>query len=226
MACDLSKESRSPKVYGQTYSRLAVSEAVHECGNSETLPALNHLLLRRKAAQFTFTVIHRLTTFNMENSKKYTVSHLAVKNPVAKHHLEKFKTLRLEAIRLESAITAYNDEPSFTDEEWVDRMTSPTHHHLICEHVRHELREREKPELGLSAASENEWVGMFTLRGPLSQEQYDFEGRQGPSLGNDEEETRWYLFGLYLRSEHRGTEMNTEIHEALSPGLDRRGSSN
>ena len=151
----------------------------------------------------------------MDNPPKYIVRHLVVKNPVPNHLLEKFKGLRLEAIRLESAITAYNDEPSFTDEEWADRMTSPTHHYLICEHVRHQLRDREKHELGLSAASDNEWVGMFTLRGPLSQEQYDFKGRQGPSLGSDEEETRWFFFGLYLRSEHRGTEINTTIHEAV-----------
>lgn len=48
-----------------------------------------------------------------------------------------------------------------------------------------------------------------------SLDQYDFKGRQGPDLGSDEEETRWSLGGLFLKSEHRGTELNTEIHEAV-----------
>ena len=151
----------------------------------------------------------------MDKSSNYNVIHLAAKAPVPSHLIANFKTLRLEAISLESALSAYNNEPGLTDEEWAKRMTSPTHHHLIFEFVGHQLSNRDKQLPEQTSSRGSDWVAMLTLRGPLSQEQYDFKSRQGPSLGSDEEETRWILFGLYIRREHRGSEINMALHEAI-----------
>ena len=178
----------------------------------------SNLYQRSTAAAFTQSTCSlscRLTILDMEKSSNYNVIHLAPKIPVPSHLIVNFKTLRLEAISLESAMFADDNEPNFTDEEWAKRMTSPTHHHLIFEFVGHQLSNRDKQVPGQSSGRGSDWVGMLTLLGPLSQKQYDFRGRQGPSLGSDEEETRWILFGLYLRSEHRGSEVNTVIHEAI-----------
>lgn len=162
----------------------------------------------------------------MENPRKYAVTPLAAKAHVSDHLIQKFKTLRLDALKSAPASfhSNYQHELNYTDEEWVRKMTDPTNHQLICEHIRPQSghgEKHEKHDPGQSTSRDSEWVGMFTIQGPLSQEQYDFdfEGSQGPRLGSDEEETRWMLGGLYLRSEHRGTDINTAIHEALLDSL-------
>lgn len=149
----------------------------------------------------------------MESSFKYAVNPLSATIPIPSHILKSFKALRLDALHSAPASFSsnYAHELKFTDEEWTRRILDPTHHHLICRPVHSKVQDKENHELGSATSSEDEWVGMLTLHGPLSQDQYTF----GSDLGSDEEETRWYLGGLFLQSEHRGTEMNTAILEAV-----------
>lgn len=153
----------------------------------------------------------------MESSFKYAVNPLSATIPIPSHILKSFKTLRLDALHSAPAFFQSNHahELKFTDKEWTRRILDPAQHHLICRFVHRKVHDKENHELGSATSSEDEWVGMLTLHGPLSQDQYTFKGRQGSDLGSDEEETRWFLGGLFLQSEHRGTEMNTAILEAV-----------
>ena len=64
-------------------------------------------------------------------------------------------------------------------------------------------------------SDQGEWVGIFTLRGPLTREQYNFQGRKGPPLGIDAEETLWHLVGLYIKPKDRCKDVAIAIHEAV-----------
>ena len=153
---------------------------------------------------------------NLQSSPQYAVTRLAATIPPSKHILRKFKTLRLDALRSDpdSFLPTFDHEVTFNDEEWARRIADPTSHHFICEYVGHHPSGGKTHELGRSTSGESEWVGMFTLRGPLPHDQHSPEGGQGPPLRSDRE-TRWAFVGLYIQSEHRGTEVNTAIHEAL-----------
>lgn len=153
----------------------------------------------------------------MQGAPKYTVARFAPATPVPVHLLQRFKALRLDALisAPTSFVSNYGHEQSFTDNEWVVRITDPSRHHLICTRLAHGKvggndRQPMNPTL-----DDAEWVGMFTLLGPLTREHYNFQGRQGPSLGNDAEETRWHLVGLYVKSEDRCKEVAIAIHEAV-----------
>lgn len=154
----------------------------------------------------------------MQTASRYTVIRFAPTPPIPLHLLQKFKALRLEALSSAPAsfVSNYRHEQSFTDIEWGTRITDPFRHHLICIKSGHtELGENDRQPLD-PASDEVEWVGMFTLRGPLTREQYDVvHGRKGPPLGNDAEETHWHLVGLFLKSEDRGKDAAIAIHEAI-----------
>lgn len=154
----------------------------------------------------------------MQITSTYTVARFAPATPIPLHLLQRFKALRLDALMSASAsfVSNYKHEHTFTDIEWANRIKDSFRHHFICIKLCHtESGSKDRQPLDL-ASDEVEWVGMFTLRGPLTREQYDIvHGRKGPPLGNDSEETRWHLVGLYLKSEDRGNEAAIAIHEAI-----------
>lgn len=109
----------------------------------------------------------------------------------------------------------HKHEQTFTDIEWAQRIADPFRHHLICTRLGHAKVGGNDRQPVIPTSDEGEWVGMFTLLGPLTREEYNFRSRQGPSLGNDAEETRWHLVGLYIKSEDRCKEVAIAIHEAV-----------
>lgn len=157
------------------------------------------------------------TTANMERPSQYIVTPLVAATPVPKHLLHKFKALRLDALRSDPAsfTTNYEHELRFSDDDWERWVTGHKQHHMICEYVAPQTGHLEARHLQQATSMEREWVGMFTLRGPLSQEQYSIKARHGPDLGSDEDETRWSIANLHVQSKHRGTEMMAAIHEAV-----------
>ena len=154
----------------------------------------------------------------MERPSKYIVTPLVAATPVPKHLLYKLKALRLDALQLEPAsfTTSYEDESQFSDDDWERWVSGHMQHHMICKYVAHQFGDLEARDLEQAESMEPEWVGMFTLRGPLSREQYSVvKARNGPDLGSDEDETRWCIANLYVQSKHRGAEMSAAIHEAV-----------
>ena len=153
----------------------------------------------------------------MQGGSKYTVTRFAPATPIPVHLLQRFKTLRLDALisAPTSFVSNYGHEQSFTDNEWVERITDPSRHHLICTRRGHGKTSGDDRQPVNPTSDDAEWVGMLTLLGPLTREQYNIQSRKGPSLGNDAEETRWHLVGLYVKSEDRCKEVAIAIHEAV-----------
>ncbi len=154
----------------------------------------------------------------MQTTSRYTVTRFAPTTPIPLHLLQRFKALRLDALSSAPAsfVSNHKHEQTFTNTEWETRITDHFRHHLICIKSDHtEVGDNDRQSLD-PASDEGKWVGMFTLLGPLTREQYDVvQGNECPPLGNDAEETRWHLTGLFLKSEDRGEEAAIAVHEAI-----------
>lgn len=153
----------------------------------------------------------------MHTPSEYRVIRFAPTTPVPVDLLQKFRLLRLDALISAPAsfVSNHAHEKSFSDIEWAERITDPSRHHLICTRFGHgQVGGNVRQPVNLMS-DEDEWVGMVTLIGPLTREQFKYRGRIGPSLGDDAEETRWDLVGLYIKSQHRCKEAAIAIHEAV-----------
>ena len=148
----------------------------------------------------------------------YTVTKDQFILPIIPDLLHRFKALRLEALHEapSSYHSNYAHESSFTDAQWISRLSDPKRQDLVCRWTRPEARQVDDTRLGLGHENEADtWVGMFVLRGPLPISEYVIANRQGPPLGDDSTETRWHLAGLYLQPQHRGREASIAIHEGI-----------
>lgn len=153
----------------------------------------------------------------MTSRSTYTVTHYPFTPPVTPDLLHRFKALRLEALREapSSYHSNYTHETSFTDAQWISRLSDPKRQDLICRWIQPKAS-HVHTTTGLKHEVEADtWVGMFLLLGPLSSSQYAGSYRHGPPLGDDSTETRWYLAGLYLQPQHRGREASIAIHEGI-----------
>ena len=99
--------------------------------------------------------------------------------------------------------SSLSHESRYGDDEWIEKITDPALHHLICQRTCYD------------GSGEDEWVGMLTFHGPLLKEGYSIMGRQGPELGDDSTESRWHLQSLYLKFEHRVRDAGIAIHEGV-----------
>lgn len=70
----------------------------------------------------------------------YTVTPLVRPSPLPADVVQKFKALRLEALRSAPSFfsSEYSYEAEFTEVEWTEIICHPTHHVLICEEIRAE----------------------------------------------------------------------------------------
>ena len=153
----------------------------------------------------------------MQTPSKYRVTRFAPATPVPVNLLQKFKLLRLDALISAPAsfVSNHTHEQGFSDIEWTERITDPSRHHLICTEVGQAQVGGNDRQPVNPTSDEDEWVGMVTLIGPLTREQFNYQGRIGPPFGDDGEETRWDLVGLYIKSQHRCKEAAIAIHEAV-----------
>ena len=153
----------------------------------------------------------------MQTASKYTVTRFAPATPIPLYLLQRFKALRLEALLLAptSFVSNHRHEQTFTDSEWAKIITDPSRHHLICTRLGYGKAGGNETQPVNPNSDQGEWVGIVTLRGPLTIEHYNFQGRKGPSLGNGAEETLWNLMGLYIKPKDRCTEVAIAVHEAV-----------
>ena len=150
----------------------------------------------------------------------YFVDELTASNPLPSDVVQKFKNLRLEALRLSPAsfLSTLAHEERFTYDHWDQLIRDASHHYLICHTA---LQSGENSEHHANSAadewmSNDEWVGMLLLLGPYHKDQYGATPfLDSNAIGSDEEETRWHLTGLYLQPNSRCEESAIAIHEAI-----------
>ena len=172
------------------------------------------VLDERRSRLLTRSLLLCSSVFN-KSSSMYTVTPLVPPSPLPTDVVQKFKALRLEALRSAPAFfsSKYSYEAEFTEAEWSEIICHPTHHVLICEEIRAE--EAQDCRQGNAALYDHEWVGMLILCGPLSKDEYMLLEHQHALIGRDDEETRWHLAGLYIQSGHRCRDTAVAIHEAI-----------
>ena len=148
----------------------------------------------------------------------YRVTPLIPPSPLPTNVVQRYKALRLDALcsAPSSFFSEYSYEAVFSDAEWIDILRNPIHHVLICEEIRAEqVQDCGQGDPRNAELHGHEWVGMLTLCGPLSKDQYMVLKHQHASISGDEEETRWHLLGLYIQSRHRCRDTAVAIHEAI-----------
>lgn len=147
----------------------------------------------------------------------YTTERILTAPSISPSLLRRIISLRLEALQSAPASyhSNYDHESRFTDTQWIKRLTELERHDFVCKYTLSADDQNVEEKLGDKTEVERPWVGMFTMLGPLSKDQYAAPRRQGPELGSDRHETRWYLVGLYLHADHRGREASIAIHEAI-----------
>ena len=148
----------------------------------------------------------------------YRVTPLVPPSPLPTDVVQKFKALRLDALRSAPPFfsSEYSYEAEFSDAEWIDIICHPFHHVLVCEKIKaEEIQDCGQGDPRNAALHGHEWVGMLILCGPLSKDQYMLLKHQHALIGRDDEETRWHLVGLYIQSSHRCKDTAVAIHEAI-----------
>lgn len=160
----------------------------------------------------------------------YEVDEVPKTLPIPSLIVSKFKELRLEALlKSPSAfLSSHAREAAFTNERWIEEITDPTKHFLICHTDDETNREPTKSNRNSRNSGnyqniqERKWVGVLILQGPLALADYSPSHLPDivPSLVSViPVETRWHFSGLYLQAAHRCRDSTVAIHEAILASL-------
>ncbi|KAL8919075.1 MAG: hypothetical protein Q9208_006959 [Pyrenodesmia sp. 3 TL-2023] len=155
-----------------------------------------------------------------ERQTSYSVDRLTAPSPVPSTWVQKFKSLRLEALRSNpSAYPAtFASEEELTDEQWSERILDPRYHHLICHTPRSAATDTASDKDATMEGWEetDDWVGKVLLSGPYRQDEYDASPfLDSPALGSDQDEIRWHLTALYLQPNSRCVDSAMAMHERI-----------
>ncbi|KAL9948864.1 hypothetical protein D7B24_004931 [Verticillium nonalfalfae] len=105
-----------------------------------------------------------------------------------------YRKLRLKALSTspDSFSSTHEIESGFGDKVWEQRLSEKGKETFIC----------AASHIGSGTA---EWVGQVTLRGPLTQDEYDLPEESGqPPVDPDAHSEQWQMLSLYNLPEHRG----------------------
>ena len=123
------------------------------------------------------------------------------------HSAQKYRDLRLQALKLSpgSFSSTYELESTFTEEDWVERLTVPGREVFICASTT--SSESNQPI--------TEWIGQVTLRGPASVQEFTMPVESGqPVPLSDKEEERWQMLSLFTLPGHRGNGLGANLCRA------------
>lgn len=151
----------------------------------------------------------------MGSSTDYDYSYFRIpkESPDIASYAEKYKQLRLAALRLSptSFSSTYEIESTFSDETWGARLTAPEKQTFICV-------ARPRAPAASAAGTTNdqyeivsgEWVAQVTLLGPLSMVDFNLPEESGQPAGSEDEE-RWQMLSLYTLPAYRGRGIAKEL---------------
>ena len=119
---------------------------------------------------------------------------------------QQYRDLRLNALKAspDSFSSTYDIESAFTDAYWIDRLIAPDRELFIC----------AATPLNHDPLCPNDiqWIGQVTMRGPLSEAQFELPMEAGqPPQKSDEEEERWQMLSLFTLPEHRGHGLGSKL---------------
>jgi ribosomal protein S18 acetylase RimI-like enzyme len=108
-----------------------------------------------------------------------------------------YRNLRLGALAASPASFASTQEieAAFTDEEWIQSLTSPGRETFICAAI---------PPTGPT-----KWVGQVTLLGPLSTQ--PLSENHTPENAVPESDERWHMLSLFTFPEYRGQGLGVKL---------------
>lgn len=130
----------------------------------------------------------------------------------------KYRDLRLRGLKASpsSFASTYETEAAFSDNDWIQRLSSPDCETFICAATA--PSQTDAPGAG-------EWVGQVTLRGPMSVSEFALADEAGQSEVNLDDEERWQVLGLFLLPEHRGGGRGSKLCREALDYLQQRASS-
>lgn len=122
--------------------------------------------------------------------------------------VDKFRKTKLAALLADPASfsASHKDEILLSLESWERRLAPPSTV-FVCVACGDGVGPEEDEEMLVRG----EWVGMVTLRGPLSCEFYHRSGSPEYPACEADAETRWHLSNLWTSSTHRGRGLGKKL---------------
>lgn len=131
----------------------------------------------------------------------YHIHHLSKDDPILLSYLAgKFASLKLTAVQVEkSAFSAtFTSESKVPFKSRISRLKLPDVHTFIAISYPSSTPPTDQ------AIDQGDFIGCATLLGPLPKAIYEYPDCGGPTIGSDEEETKWHMSGVYSNPNHRG----------------------
>lgn len=130
----------------------------------------------------------------------YKIHHL----PTADHSLLCFLAGKVASLRLQALLVSpasftntFEIETKTTAQEWVTRLQLPHVHTFIA------VAYPADTSAEFQTIDRGNFVGSATLLGPIPKFSYHLPLSNGPTIGEDSEENKWQITGLFNSPEHR-----------------------
>lgn len=153
----------------------------------------------------------------------FTTKHTTIPIPKSldlsdlEHLATKLRAFKLLALRTSpSAFSSeYDSESQLPLSTWKTRITQAGSKILICVTASSDETEGIQTDIGhkpeVDVLLHGEWIGMFTMIGPISFSDYFFPNSGQPSPGPDDQEIRWQLTSLFVLNAYRGQGIAKQI---------------
>jgi ribosomal protein S18 acetylase RimI-like enzyme len=130
----------------------------------------------------------------------------------------KFRAFKLHSLKVapEAFSAELHVESELPRSTWLARITEPRATILICVATPKSkaCRTSEDTNGQLKLLFDGEWVGMFTMIGPVSRDEYIWPDSGQPEPGPEDAETRWQLTSLFTLPAYRGCGIAKRLTEA------------
>ncbi|KAF2621820.1 hypothetical protein BU25DRAFT_415826 [Macroventuria anomochaeta] len=130
----------------------------------------------------------------------------------------RFREFKLDALKSapEAFSAEFDSEARLPQSTWLSRITEPSTTILICVAIRTDTDEESLApgNRQLRILLDGEWIGMFTMIGPVSRDDYIWPESCQPEPGPEGSETRWQLTSLFTLPAYRGHGIAKRLTEA------------
>jgi ribosomal protein S18 acetylase RimI-like enzyme len=127
-----------------------------------------------------------------------------------------YTTIRIPKTAPEAFSAELDSESRLPQSTWLSRITESNATILICVATRADTNEQSllPGNRELRILLDGEWIGMFTVIGPVSRGDYIWPKSGQPEPGPEDSETRWQLTSLFTLPAYRGHGIAKRLTEA------------